>query len=344
MIGGCMPPTNQELFDQTNDSLDRIQQFDTAKLPRKVELGEVYCFDDAIEPANKLIDLYKKLSLSALVDFPDANLQTIKESADSDFKLFENVLSFDSATQNKSARDSLVVKIKNKYNDLFNQLHPLISYSMHKATDFEGLEARARATLQQITDRGQQQQNEIEFINNNALATLEQVREIAAEHGVTQQAKYFKDEADNHEAASNKWLKYTVCAGIIVMLYAIAILILSIIAVPAITDNYQLFQFTASKLLVFFVLSFALYFTGRNYFSHKHNAVVNRHRQNALVTYRTIVEAATGSANTDIILNQASTCIFSPQETGFSSHKSSTVNPSSSPLGYLIKGAIGDKG
>lgn len=56
----------------------------------------------------------------------------------------------------------------------------------------------------------------------------------------------------------------------------------------------------------------------RNYATHKHNAVVNRHRQNALLTYRALVAAAGEKGTEDVVLAHAASCIFSPQDTGFS--------------------------
>ena len=74
-----------------------------------------------------------------------------------------------------------------------------------------------------------------------------------------------------------------------------------------------------------------------NYSTHKHNAVVNRHRQNALLTYRSLVEASGDAGTEDIILAHAASCIFSPQETGFSYSKGETATGSKSVLELLTK-------
>jgi hypothetical protein len=52
--------------------------------------------------------------------------------------------------------------------------------------------------------------------------------------------------------------------------------------------------------------------------SHLHNAVVNRQRQNSLMTFKALVEAAGQQENRDIILTKAADSIFAPQPTGFS--------------------------
>jgi hypothetical protein len=82
-----------------------------------------------------------------------------------------------------------------------------------------------------------------------------------------------------------------------------------------------------------------LIMAARNYATHKHNAVVNRHRQNALLTYRALVEAAAEGNTQDIVLAHAASCIFSPQDTGFAQVRGDGAPASKSVLELLTKGA-----
>ena len=84
------------------------------------------------------------------------------------------------------------------------------------------------------------------------------------------------------------------------------------------SDTYQSIQLGVSKILIFAVISFMLYLSARSYLSHKHNAIVNRHRQNSLLTYRALVDAAGSSENREVILTHAAACIYGPQPTGYS--------------------------
>jgi hypothetical protein len=61
-------------------------------------------------------------------------------------------------------------------------------------------------------------------------------------------------------------------------------------------------------------------------FFHRHNAVVNKHRQNALLTYRALVEAGSEGGTRDIVLTHAASCIFAPQDTGFTKSDSDGGN------------------
>ena len=160
--------------------------------------------------------------------------------------------------------------------------------------------------------------NRLESAINDAEKLLPMIREAAAKSGVSKQALYFRNEASIHQKSAK-------CSLICIMLSALAIIAL----IGFITyfrneeflkarDSYDAAQMILSKLLTFGVLTYLLIFFSRNYMSHKHNEVVNRHRENALKTFRALVESAGGSEDKrDIVLTHAAACIFAPQETGY---------------------------
>jgi hypothetical protein len=78
-----------------------------------------------------------------------------------------------------------------------------------------------------------------------------------------------------------------------------------------------------SKAIIFSVLVYSLLASIRNYNANRHNAVVNKHRSNALSTYTTLAEAVRDIDKRDIILTKAAECIFDPQPTGFTKEGSS---------------------
>jgi hypothetical protein len=80
--------------DETKMSLERMQIFDIQTLPREKELGEKFNFKDALQPAERLVSLYKRLSISALDDLPTNLLTQIRNKANEDFNRFKEVLEF----------------------------------------------------------------------------------------------------------------------------------------------------------------------------------------------------------------------------------------------------------
>ena len=304
-------------LQQTKKSLERMQQFDTSKMPRTEELGSAMNFQDAVDPANRLLDLYKQLAVGALEQFPDDVLQRIKQQADSDYNTLDSVLKFNPG-RTKGERDQQVQLIRNAYQPAFQALHPFISYSTRTATDFSRLEREARAHLQSATDSTEALQAQLEKQRAEMDEALNAVRKTAEEQGVSQQAIYFKTAADEFEVEAAKWLTRTVWLTVALALYAIVTLFLHKWTFLAPANVYATGQRAVSKALVFVTLSFVMLLSAKNYLANRHNSVVNRHRQNSLITYRAIVEAAGDKANRDVVLTKAAECIFSAQPTAFS--------------------------
>ena len=81
---------------------------------------------------------------------------------------------------------------------------------------------------------------------------------------------------------------------------------------------YDTAQLAISKVLIFAVIGFMLVLAARIFLACKHNAIVNRHRYNALLMFKALADAAGSEERRDIVLTYAASCIFAPQETGYS--------------------------
>jgi len=311
-------------------SLARIQDFDTTSLPRTEELGSSLDFRRAVDPANDLISLYKQIPRDAVRHLNQQFASTLKNRSNIDFKLFNDVLTFDANQSNPSdARDNLIKKIEDAYNGSFNDLHPIISYTTGRHTDFAKLGDDARAAIQEIEDKAEALKTDLIEKSEQAKSILAEIRETAAEQGVSQQAIYFGEEHKKHSDAASTWLKATICLTIGLAFYALATIFLHKWPLLSPEDAYETTQLAVGKVLVFATIASFLVLSGKNYMAHKHNAVVNKHRQNALVTYRALVDAGGDSANRDIVLARAADCIFSDQPSGFSNLDG--TNTSSAP-------------
>lgn len=305
------------ILEQAKKSLERMQTFNTSMLPRIEELGSAMSFQDAVGPSNRLLDLYKQLAIGALDQFPDDVLQRIKQQSDSDYSILNSVLEF-TGGRSKGERDQVVQQLRNAYQPTFQALHPYISYSTRTATDFSRLEREARADLQSAKDRTEELQSELQKQRVEMDVALKAVRKTAEEQGVSQQAIYFKSAADVFETEATYWLTKTVWLTIALAVYAVGTLFLHKWSLLTPSNIYETAQLAISKLLVFVTISFILILAAKNYLANRHNSVVNRHRQNALVTYRALVESAGDKTNRDVVLAKAAECIFSAQPTAFS--------------------------
>lgn len=322
------------------ESLERIQTFDASTLSRSDDLGKQMHFADAVPHAEEIIAVYKRIPITALSDFTDSQLNTIKAAADSDYNLFKQILDFNAASREAvGTRTNILQTVAVRRDQLFDQLWQFIAYGVARITDTSLLEVQARGTIQSIKDEAGRLTEQLNRSKSDADAALSAIRAVASEQGVSQQAVYFRDEAATQETLAEKWLSYTYKFAGALGLFAVFSLFLHKFEWIKPDSTAEMFQLITSKVLIFSTLGYLLLLSARNYTTHKHNAVVNRHRQNALLTYRALVTAAEDATTQDIVLAHAAACIFSPQETGFSSGKGTSAGGQKSVLELLTRSA-----
>ena len=317
-----MSTAEETLRTEARESLLRMQEFKVETLPQTERLGNALHFADAPLPAERIIKLYRLISVNILDELPASFLEQIKRRANEDFSRLNSILSFEPNRNNPgSMRDQLLAELSANYQPAFDALQGLISYSASRSTDFKGLESTARAAAQAMQDQATTLMKDLRSTQESAASVLAEIRKVAAEQGVSQQAIHFANEATSHDVQANFWLNRTAWAAGTLLFWAIVSLVLHKCPFLSPGSTYESVHLAMSKVLIFGVMSFATYLCARNFLSHKHNSIVNKHRQNALATYRAIVEASNGQANSDIILSQAAACIFSPQSTGYTTGK-----------------------
>ncbi len=305
----------------TKELLEEIQQFDVKSLARKEDLGKALNFEGAIEPAQKIVSLFKMISPNIFNVIPDQSSTTLRTHIETLNSRFNSILNLPPESQDFSnTRTELIKDLKNVYQQFFTNLIPFINYSFfwsEKKDDrieetmvlfnskFKEMESANKKSAEIITDMEKESKNLIEGI-----------RKTAAEGGVTQESVHFKSESDSHDKLSGKWMKATILISVILILF----LSLSIKYKWFTSESQSLsvtIQLVSTKVLIFGVLSYALFLSSRNFLSHKHNAIVNRHRQNALMTFEALASASGTKEGKEVILSHAAACIFAPQDTGY---------------------------
>lgn len=305
-------------LEETTKSVKRLQELDPASLARTGDYG-TFDFKPAVDPARRLIDLFKRIPMAALEDFPDGNLQQIRAQADAVFSMVEQIRKFKIEDGNPAGfRAQIVEQLTNQYPSTWGTLHPYIGYAAARVADFPRLEAEGRAAVQSINDRTAELVAALNATKAQAEEALNAARRAAAEQGVSQQAVYFRDEAAAHDTAAETWRKYTGLLAIALALYAAGSVFVHKWEWLKPTTGFESAQLITSKILIFAVISYVLILAAKNFLSHKHNAIVNKHRQNALMTFNALAQAAKDQSAKDIILTHAASCIFAPQETGYS--------------------------
>ncbi|MDX2054768.1 MAG: hypothetical protein SFV15_20365 [Polyangiaceae bacterium] len=317
-----MNEKQKKLVAETKESLQRIQNFDATTIARTDELGRELNFAQGVEPLERSLALFREVSVDVLESMSASSLNQVKGQSDALFNLLQQMLNFSAAAEGnpKATRDSLIQQLANSYEGTFNDLCPTIAYSVRRATDFSRMEREARAAIQSIEDRSRELESSMKAKQEEAEAALAAIRKVAAEQGVSQQAIYFREESQTHADEAEKWLKWTKWLTVVLGLFAGSTLVLHKVPLLRPENSAEVIQFALGKMLVFATGAYFLILAARNYMAHRHNAIVNRHRQNSLITYQALVEAAGDQANRDIVLTKAAESIFGAQTTGFTKH------------------------
>src|ERR1051325_9403398 len=174
------------------------------------------------------------------------------------------------------------------------------------------------------------------------------IREAAKFEAGTAQTKAFDEEAKEALKASRWWMAGTILSAAASLIFIWAVFLKNLhpavtapnpataaqsatnqptatSATPATTTESlesktitaSLLQQTIARILIVTVLYSVLVWCARNYFAARHNFTVNRHRRNAMNTFRAFVDGTKDLATQDFILRQAAACAFAPQQSGY---------------------------
>ena len=333
-------------IEQENDErsklstvLTQLSQLSADKLTKEEELGTKLSFAGGVPFFDRLLKLYRDLAACSLDGLSHTALSQLRSQAEQAQAFFNQILTFDPTKGNAaSSRDALINQIRDNYDQHFQIVEPHLAYAIRKGTDFEALEREARQAVAAIRKAAADQKAQADATQAQVASVLEAVRTAAAEIGVSQHAINFKDQSDEHLKDSKTWLWRTGGLAVLAMVAMYALFIYPLHPETSFTNSAQTIYAVASRLLVFSVIYFALLWAARNYMAHRHNYIVNKHRQNALSTFETFVKA--GGSDQDVknaILLQAAQSIFTAQPSGYLSKQ--PVQPPPSNLVEIIKAA-----
>ena len=292
------------------------------------DLGRELNFSAGLPYFQRILRLFRDLAESNLDSLPYERLNQLHSIAKAALDQFNKIQTFSvqQHPQNPAQdRDTLINQIRDSFDPYFNHISPVIAYSVRKGTDFERLENEARQTLEQLESIVTEQEKSRIAMMGEIEGTLEKIRRAAQEVGVAQHAVHFKNEAKDHNDAARWWLAATVGLAAVTILFGGASLIYFVEIFQSLTTS-QTIQLAIAKLIIFSVLFSGVLWNGRIYRAHRHNFVINKHRQNALSTFETFVKAAGDEQTKSAVLLQATQCIFSPQHSGYISKESESTN------------------
>jgi hypothetical protein len=313
--------------------LDALIAVDIPSLARRDELGSM-SFEPGMGYFERALKLYRELSRLDIETVPFELLNALRDRATETLNLIQQIREFSFAkfpNNTQAQRDSLINQFRDRYAREFAEISPVIAYGIRRGVDFDRLESEAKRTVASMNALLENEKKTQEQTAETVKQTLDDIRKLAREAGVSQHAELFNQEAENHNSAAASWLTATAWTAGITTLIAGGLLWWAAFYTPNDISTAKAVQMGIAKIAILSLLFSAVLWVGRMYRSHRHNYVVNRHRLNALRTFETFARAAGDDATKNAVLIQATQCIFAPQQTGYVSNESE-ANPTSQVL------------
>jgi hypothetical protein len=319
------------------EQITELAAVDPKGLARTSDLSPDINFKDAVPHFEEMLDLYKQLSQRDLSRLTHQQLNAIAEACTLLSNLINKVQEF-TLNQNTPGDvcNNIVTEVSNAYDNVMNPLLLPLAFTATQATDYAKIEREAKGYHATVKGEAEVLSKFITNARGEAERALAAVKEQAAEAGVSTNAQIFVGDAEKHDKAAKTWLKATIVMASITFVAAVAALITAFVYHPESLE--ATIQYIVAKLLVLSTLSFVILWCARNYKSQKHNETLNKHRANALMTFRAFVEGTSDERVKDAILLQAAHAAFSSRPTGFDAaeKESPTINPVVEVLGKTL--------
>jgi hypothetical protein len=307
----------QKSLDRLNKTLGQLSVISPESLVRKEKLGDEINFEPGLPYFKRTLKLFKDLKNSSMDGIPYASLEELNNIGQQALSHFQQILGFTMQQNNPlNVRDQLIGQIRDSYDSFYKVITPHIAYSIRMGTDFEALESQARTTVNSMQEAYLRQNEALDNMRKESNEILDSMRTAAAEAGVSQHSIYFKLEAEEHAKTARYWLIANIIAGaaaLALALYSVNFYITNLVTY----STAQSIQIGITKLIAFSILYFGLIWTSRNYRAHRHNAVINKHRQNALSTFQAFINATDDDSTKNAVLVRSTEAIFSPGVTGY---------------------------
>lgn len=329
-----MNQAREREHSNTMKVLDEVASVDAASLGRRADLSKDINFDEVIPDFDELLNLVKQLRNRSLARLSTNHLTEVHHAASEILTLVREVRDFALAGNDPVARcDALKEKVRNAYDRAYNRLALPMSFTATQATDYSKIEREAKGLLLTVQTESKAFQDTLAKMKADAQSALANIQKQAAEAGVSQNAIYFRKDALRHRAIAAKWHKSTVVMTVATGFYTLAMLLLAFVHTPE--SALEAAQLLIAKVLGFSVLTITTVWCARNYAAHRHNEMVDQHRQNSLATFKTFASGAESAPVRDAILLHASSSVFGPRSTGFEPTKGEPSQPSTPVIEVL---------
>jgi hypothetical protein len=278
-LGSASFADSRPLFQEMVQYAKKLQPLDWHKLPRKTAAN-------LAQPAEQVV----------------AQLQQVKG-----FTLEQG--------EPMPRRDNIASQVEASFNALREAAIPVVGYLSWESVNLDQIRADVQSLLQEATAQVGETMKQLDARRAEADEALQAIRAASALAGVAHHAEVFSAAAARHEKSASKWLIASGIAALATVFAAIALVLLW--EINGDISDASVFQLVVAKGVLLAVGFFITFNCVRMYRSHTHLSVVNRHREDALRTFKAFAEGTDSSEVRDKVLLEATHAIFGQTATGF---------------------------
>ena len=307
--------SSSELIKAITEKNKNISKMNIEDFIRRGELGEKYGFQKAENNLKNIKNLALKFTGYDLTEIPERRLDGVNDILDRVLATLNHIIEYTPEEPKHGTADQLIKELGKNFSGFFDIVTPLMSYlELNKNRSVE-IENSAKELVKSM----EFMQNEVSEKKSSTIKEADNIikslKDAAAESGVTRHSEIFANEAKKHNKLAIYWLLATI--GLIIVSIIIAYLVLNLSPSSATPSTYEMVQYSITKIVIFTILYYLIILFVRNYNAHRHNYVVNKHRQNALSTFLTFVDSTKDQETKNAILIQTTQSIFSSQLSGY---------------------------
>ena len=304
-------------FPVSIEEISKLERHDLGEL-HLLDYQEYYVF---------FANVIKKLSTIELTNIPLITLTEIKNLLQNFQSLYNDILNYQVHSFRQEDKTSLGKTLSGFYRKVIDYIVPIITY--YSMLDDDILNKK-NTLIQLNTYYG----NVLNNANNDLKTKIEEFdkviqesKEAIAKENVHKHAHIFNSESVLHKNSARNSLILLSVIIIIIVSFSLFSLFLWIPEIK-IEESMKIIQFSITKIVILTTLFYALSLALKNYKAHKHNEIVNKHRQNSLLTFQTFSMAADNDpAIKNAILLEATRTIFSAQQSGYLNNEGDSENP-----------------
>ena len=323
MIGQAQ---KSEVRKSIRETIQKIVAIKGEDLARTEEFGKELSFESGAKLFDIIIDFFGRFTHVDFSFLPKSKMTEVQQACSDIYIVFEVIQNVSLLRESNPIveRDKILKHLEDTFGRHINLLTSILAASPQETLSIQTKMQDADRILQDMKKVKTQIEEEVLGIRSTMDATLSEVQKMAAIAGVSAHAVHFDEEAKRYEESSRKWLRRTVSIAGLALLLTLGIVWHSICFDFSIGQSIRM---AIAKITVLAVIYSCMIWSGKIYRSERHNWIVNRHRCNALLTFKTFASATSDKVTKNAVLLQATESIFGHQPSGFSEKSQDSGTP-----------------